>query len=379
MSLQHYALIFAVGLVVTLVVTPLVRHFAIKHGLVDFPGGRKVHTKPIPRLGGVAIFAGVMAAVGVEAFGEMYLGWGGTIVGGGTARVRILGVLLGITIIFLVGLVDDLRTLSPGAKLIGQIVAAGVVVGSGLKIVYVGDPFAGGLVELGLLSIPITMLYIVGFTNVINLIDGLDGLAAGVSAIAAASLLILAAQGNRLDAAAFAVAVIGACVGFLRYNSNPASIFMGDSGALFLGFTLATISLMGVMKSSAAIALAVPLLIIGVPIFDTASAIVRRVLHKRPIQEADKGHIHHRLLGRGFNQRQTVFIIYVWSIALALGGYAIRYAPGPMKALTFLVLFVITGFMAYWLGLFEAVGHAEGEAAVGETNKGNGRSVEKTS
>ena len=379
MSLQHYALIFAVGLVVTLIATPLVRHFAIKRGLVDFPGGRKVHTKPIPRLGGVAIFAGVMAAIGVEALGEMYLHWGGTIVGGGTARVRILGVLLGLTIIFLVGLVDDLKTLSPGTKLLGQIIAAGIVVGSGLKIVYIGDPFAGGLIELGLLSIPITMLYIVGFTNVINLIDGLDGLAAGVSAIAAASLLVLAAQGNRLDAAAFAVAVIGACVGFLRYNSNPASIFMGDSGALFLGFALATISLMGVMKSSAAIALAVPLLIIGVPIFDTASAIVRRVLHNRPIQEADKGHIHHRLLGRGFNQRQTVFVIYVWSVALALGGYAIRYAAGPMKALTFLVLFVITGFMAYWLGLFEAVGHAEGDAAGSDSNKGNGRSVEKTS
>jgi UDP-GlcNAc:undecaprenyl-phosphate/decaprenyl-phosphate GlcNAc-1-phosphate transferase len=377
-SLQHYAFIFAVALVVTLIVTPLVRSFALKRGLVDFPGGRKVHTTPIPRLGGVALFAGVMVAVGIEAIGEAYDIWGGTIVEGGTAPVRIMGVLVGMTIIFAVGLIDDLKTISPGAKLLGQIAAAAVVVGSGLKIVYVGDPFAGGLVELGLLSIPITMLYIVGFTNVINLIDGLDGLAAGVSAIAAASLLVLAAQGNRLEAAAFAIAVIGACVGFLRYNSNPASIFMGDSGALFLGFTLATISLMGVMKSSAAIALAVPLLIIGVPIFDTASAIVRRVLHKRPIQEADKGHIHHRLLGRGFNQRQTVFIIYVWSIALAFGGYAIRYAPGPMKALTFLVLFVITGFMAYWLGLFEAVGHGEDGEIVAGRKAGTRRKTQKT-
>jgi UDP-GlcNAc:undecaprenyl-phosphate GlcNAc-1-phosphate transferase len=187
---------------------------------------------------------------------------------------------------------------------------------------------------------------------------------------------VLAAGGNRLDAAAFAVALIGACVGFLRYNSNPASIFMGDSGALFLGFTLATISLMGVMKSSAAIALAVPLLIIGVPIFDTASAIVRRVMHKRPIQEADKGHIHHRLLGRGFSQRQTVFIIYIWSIALALGGYTVRYAPGSLKALTILILFVITGFMAYWLGLFEAVGHAE-ETPLSDTSAKHVRRSEK--
>jgi UDP-GlcNAc:undecaprenyl-phosphate GlcNAc-1-phosphate transferase len=365
-SLQHYGVILLVGALVTLIVTPLVRRFALARGLVDFPGGRKVHTTPIPRLGGVGIYAGVLAAVGVQSWGELYATppWGGAITGGGTAETRVIGVLIGMTLVFIVGLIDDLVTLSPGWKFAGQIVAASVVVGSGLRIEYIGDPFSGGLIALGLLSIPITMLYILGFTNVINLIDGLDGLAAGVSAIAAASLLVLAAQGNRLDAAAFAVAVIGACVGFLRYNSNPASIFMGDSGALFLGFTLATISLMGVMKSSAAIALAVPLLIIGVPIFDTASAIVRRIMHKRPIQEADKGHIHHRLLGRGFNQRQTVFIIYIWSIALAVGGYAVRYAPGLMKALTFAVLFVITGFMAYWLGLFEAVGHIDEQRTV---------------
>ncbi len=173
------------------------------------------------------------------------------------------------------------------------------------------------------------------------------------------SLLLLAAQANRLDAAALAAAVIGACVAFLRYNFHPASIFMGDSGALFLGFTLSAISLMGVMKSSATIALAVPLLIVGVPIFDTASAIVRRLLHRRPIQEADRGHIHHRLLGRGFNQTQTVLIIYVWCAALAVAGYTVRWAGGPFKVVAFVALFVITGFMAYWLGLFEAVQHPE--------------------
>ncbi len=151
------------------------------------------------------------------------------------------------------------------------------------------------------------------------------------------SLLLLAAQANRLDAAALAAAVIGVCAAFLRYNFHPASIFMGDSGALFLGFTLAAISLMGVMKSTATIALAVPLLIVGVPIFDTASAIVRRVLHRRPIQEADRGHIHHRLLGRGFDQTQTVLIIYVWCAALAVGGYTVRWVGGPFKVVAFAV------------------------------------------
>ena len=362
MSLRHYLLVAAVGALVTLLVTPLVRHIALARGLVDTPGGRKVHATPIPRLGGVAIFAGVMAALAAQAAGEIYLDWGGTLVEGGTARVRILGVVVAMTVIFLVGLIDDLITMSPGFKLLGQVVAAGIAIASGLEIAYVGNPAGSGLLSLGLLGVPVTLLYIVGFTNVINLIDGLDGLAAGVTGIAAVSLLLLAAQANRLEAAALAAAVIGVCAAFLFFNFNPASIFMGDSGALFLGFTLSAISLMGVMKSTATIALAVPLLIIGVPIFDTASAIVRRVLHRRPIQEADRGHIHHKLLGRGFNQKQTVLIIYVWCAALAIGGYTLRWAGGPFKIGAFVVLFVVTGFMAYWLGLFEAAHQAEDES-----------------
>ncbi len=251
-------------------------------------------------------------------------------------------------------MIDDIIDLTWWIKLLGQIAAAGLVVAAGLRIDYIGSPTGGGLILLGLLSVPVTMVYLVGFANVINLIDGLDGLAAGVTAIAAMSLLALAAPANRLDAAVLAAALIGACVGFLRYNFNPASIFMGDSGSMFLGFTLATISLLGVMKTTAAIALAVPLIIIGVPIFDTVSAIVRRIRSNRPIHKPDRGHIHHRLLTRGFNQRQTVLIIYVWSAALAIGGYAVRYAPGAFRLLAFVVLLGITGFMAQWIGLFEA-------------------------
>lgn len=370
MSLRHYLFIAFVAAVVTLVLTPLVRIVALRLGLVDRPGGRKVHLQPIPRLGGLAMFLGVGAALAAQVLGEKYLGWGGAFVDSGHVTVRVVGVLLGMLVIFVVGIIDDLVTLSPGFKLAGQVVAAGIVVAAGLRIEFVGDPLRGGLIMLGLLSIPVTLVYIVGFTNVINLIDGLDGLAAGVSAIAAASLLVLALQGNRLDAAALALALIGACLGFLRYNFHPASIFMGDSGALFLGFTLAVISLMGVMKSTATIALAVPLLIIGVPIFDTGSAIVRRLLHSRPIQEADKGHIHHRLLGRGFDQRQTVLIIYVWCAALAVGGYAVRWSPGPIRAVAFIALFAITGFMAYWLGLFESVQQGDvGEGDSGDANR----------
>jgi UDP-GlcNAc:undecaprenyl-phosphate GlcNAc-1-phosphate transferase len=358
-SLRHYLAIVAIAAVITYLVTPLVRAFSERHGYVDRPGGRKVHTRPISRLGGIALFAGVIVALAVQVIGETRFGWGGMIAD--ASPIRYAGVLGGLVVIFVVGLVDDLVSLSPGAKFAGQLVAAGIVVATGLRIEYVGNPLGGGLIALGLLSIPVTIVYLVGFTNIINLIDGLDGLAAGVVAIAATSLLVLAAQGNRLDAAALAAALIGACIGFLRFNFNPASIFMGDSGAMFLGFSLAAVSLMGVMKSTAAIALAVPLLIIGVPIFDTASAIIRRMKHNRPIQEADRGHIHHRLLTRGFDQRQTVLIIYVWCAALAAGGYAVRYAAGPVKLFAFVTLFGVTSFMTYWLGLFEAV-HPDDDA-----------------
>jgi UDP-GlcNAc:undecaprenyl-phosphate GlcNAc-1-phosphate transferase len=368
-SIQHYIGLIVIAAAVTLAVTPLVRALSLKYGLVDTPGGRKVHKTPIPRLGGIALFAGVMVAMAAQWAGETYLGWGGGLVEG-EAGLRLASVFAGMTVIFLVGLLDDIFDLKPGVKFLGQFFAAAIVVAGGVRIEYVGNPFGGGLVLLGYLSIPVTLLYILGFTNVINLIDGLDGLAAGVSAIAAFSLMVLAGEGNSLIAGAMAAAVVGATVGFLRYNFNPASIFMGDSGALFLGFTLSVISLLGVMKSVATIALAVPLMIIGIPIFDTGSAIIRRILHNRPIQEADKGHIHHRLLGRGFDQRQTVLIIYVWSAALAVAAYAIRYAPGFIKLAAFVALFVVTGFMAYWLGLFEAAHHHAEDA---EPAKGDAR------
>lgn len=362
MSIRHYLIIAAVGAVVTLIVTPLVRRFALARGYVHHPGHRDVHMQAVVRIGGVGIFAGVMAAILTQAIGERYFGWIGSITDSGSTRAKVVGVVLGLMLIFLTGLLDDFKPLSPGWKFAGELLAAGVVVASGLRIEYIGNPLGGGLIQLGLLAMPITLLYIVGFTNIINLIDGLDGLAAGISAIAAATLLVLAVQGNRLDAAVLAAALIGACLAFLRYNFHPASIIMGDSGALFLGFALSVISLMGVMKSTAAIALAVPLFIVGVPIFDTASAIIRRTIQGRPIQEADRGHIHHRLLGRGFNQTQTVLIIYAWCIALAVGGYTVRWADGPVRWIAFIALFAVTGIMAHWLGLFEAVHHADDDA-----------------
>jgi UDP-GlcNAc:undecaprenyl-phosphate GlcNAc-1-phosphate transferase len=353
---RHYLFLIAVAAAVTAAVTPLVRSLSTRWGVVARPGGRNVHKGEISRLGGVAMFIGFAAALAVEAVGEFYWGWGGSALLKGDGPL--LGFLIGLTIIFVTGVVDDIVTLSPAAKLVGQLLAAGVVIYFKVQVEFIGNPFGGGgLIALGLLRIPVTLVWIVGFTNVINLIDGLDGLAAGVTAIATVSFLVLAHQQNQLVAAAIACALLGVCVGFLRYNFNPASIFMGDSGAMFLGFTLGCLALLGVMKSVAAITLVVPLLIIGVPIFDTATSIIRRIRHQRPIQEADKGHIHHRLLGRGFNQRQTVLIIYVWSTMLAIGGYAMRWAPGAYRIASFVLLAILSGFMASWLGLFEAAHH----------------------
>ncbi len=337
-----------------LALTPLTRAIGLRFDIVAHPGGRSVHEGRVSRLGGVAIFAGIVVAVLVQVAGELFWGFEG-----GFSRMdrQTLGTVLGVAAMFVVGVLDDIFTLRPAPKLIAQIGAAAVIVFYGPRIDFIGDPFSGGLLALGLLGIPVTFGWIVGFANVINLIDGLDGLAAGICAIAAATFLVLAAQANQIEAAVLSAGIIGGCVGFLRYNFNPASVFMGDSGALMLGCALAAISMLGVMKSVAAIALAVPLLVIGVPVFDTASAIIRRTRHGRPIQEADKGHIHHRLLGRGFNQRQTVLIIYVWSAALAVGGYAMRWAPSAIKIGTFVLLTALSAFMAYWLGLYEAAHH----------------------
>lgn len=356
MSLVEHLAVIGTALVVTLAVTPAVRTIGKRLGIVAHPGQRHVHEGVIPRIGGVAMAIGFGAAVLLRWAGEAFWGWEPALT---LVSEPVLGVFVSLAIMFGVGLLDDVVDLKPGQKVAGQVAAGLVAFFAGVRIDFFGNPFGGDIILLGVLSLPVTLLWMVGFANVINLIDGLDGLAAGVCAIAAVTLLVLAQEMNQALAAVLAAALIGVCIGFLRYNFNPASIFMGDSGALFLGFMLACIALLGVMKSVAAITLVVPLLIIGVPVFDTLSAIIRRRRGGRPFHEADKGHIHHRLLGRGFTQRQTVLFIYVWSVALAVGGYAMRWVPTLYKVLTFLVLAGLSGLMAYWLGLFEVAHHED--------------------
>lgn len=362
MELTHILILLAAAWGVTMIVTPIVRDASLKADLVDEPGARKVHTTAVPRLGGVGIVSGFAAALVVEVAGELLWGWPHTVLLGDG---QILGTILGVAVIFALGLVDDIRGMKAGVKFAGQLVAAAVPIAFGLRIEFFSNPFGGGRLPLEWwLSIPLTLLWLVGFANVFNLIDGLDGLAAGVAGIAAASFLALAMDMHQLLAAVLAAALIGALGGFLRYNFSPASIYMGDSGSLSIGFVLGCVSLTGVMKSAAAISLVAPLLIIGVPLFDTASAIIRRRRHGRPIHEADNGHIHHRLLHKGFSQRQTVLIIYAWAGALAVGGYAMREEV-LHSALARLVVLVVmlgaSGLVARRLGLFQpARVHGEG-------------------
>ncbi len=352
-NLFHIALLIAIALAVTLWVTPVVRRMSVRAHLVDRPAARKVHTTAVPRLGGVGIMSGFAAALLLEVAGEMWLSWQPILLSGDK---QVLGTVLGVAVIFIVGLVDDIRGMKARTKLAGQLIAAVVTIAFGLKIDFFANPFGPGRLAIDWLSYPLTALWLVGFANVFNLIDGLDGLAAGIAGIAAMSFLALAFDMNQAIAAVLAASLIGGCLGFLRYNFNPASIYMGDSGALSIGFALGCVSLTGVMKSAAAISLVAPLLIIGVPLFDTASAIIRRRRHGRPIHEADNGHIHHRLLHRGFTQRQTVLLIYAWSGALAIGGYAMRdeILPSPLARLGVLAFMLgLSAFLANRLGLFD--------------------------
>ena len=348
-------MLFLIGLAVTMLATPLVKRLAVKLNAIDYPSSRRINTVPVPRMGGVAIFCGLIAALIAQYVGTTYFDWPVVFIPHPKMDVdyRLLGVSA--LVVFLTGLVDDLKSLRPIQKLVGQIVAASIAAAAGLLIGDIVNPFGPGELALGWLAYPITVVYLVAFANIINLIDGLDGLAAGITAIASISLFVLTLMSGRLDAAALAVALAGCCVGFLRFNFNPASIFMGDSGALTLGFLLGVVALLGVTRTAALTTLIVPLIVAGVPIIDTFAAIIRRRRGHTSIGQADKGHIQHRLISQGFNQRQAVLLIYAWSILLSIGAFAITQVTlGPRIAI-FVVLVVVSVAFVVKLHLFEPV------------------------
>jgi UDP-GlcNAc:undecaprenyl-phosphate GlcNAc-1-phosphate transferase len=303
------SVVFGLALALSLALTPLVRKLALRTGFVDQPVARSMHTEPKPYLGGLAIFVSFMVAV---------------LAGGGLKDPKVFGILLGGAMIVLLGVVDDRLRLSPKVKLLGQIVAAAMLVYVfDVKIDYIFSPLGNRYVEFGLFAGPLTIFWIVAFTNVVNLIDGLDGLAAGICSIASLTLLLVSMKQNLPGAIVLTAALAGAAIGFLRYNFNPAKIFMGDAGAMFLGYTLAAVSVHGVLKTTATIGLIVPVLALALPIFDTAFAIVRRLATGRSIGEADRDHLHHRLLRLGFSHRNTVLVMWAISAWLGLSAVAV--------------------------------------------------------
>ena len=325
----YVVLALLVALVISFLATPVVKTFAYKVGAIDVPkDNRRMHKVPIPRLGGLAIFIGFM--VSVLLFVPI------------TPEMR--SILLGAVIIVVLGVVDDIMALPAMLKFVVQIIAALIPALGGVRILAFSNPniFSDNLYwVLDGLSIPITVLWIVAITNSVNLIDGLDGLANGVSAISATTMLLIALLISEAQVALVMAALVGACVGFMPYNMNPAKMFMGDTGATFLGYILATMSIEGLFKFYAIISFAVPFLILGLPIFDTAFAFIRRIAHGQSPMHADRSHIHHRLIDMGLNQKQAVATLYVISAILGLSAVVLTTSGEGRAMLLFLVLCIV--------------------------------------
>lgn len=297
--------------VLTLIITPWVMKLALRWGALDRPNGRKVHQQVMPRMGGVA----------------MYLSFAAAVLATQPLNRLVLGLLAGATLITLLGMMDDIKGLSPKMKLLGQIAGAAILVAFGYRVEFVTNPFSDGVIMLGKLAVPLTILWVIGVTNAINLIDGLDGLAAGTSGIAALTMVAVVASEYTLNGTlgdlswlvvGLALILTGSIGGFLPYNFYPAEVFMGDSGSMFLGFTLSALAIAGLTKGATVISVFIPIVILGIPICDTLFAIVRRFLNQQPIFQPDKHHLHHCLLEKGLSHKQTVLTIYGINMLLGI-------------------------------------------------------------
>lgn len=342
--------------VIAFLATPLVKNLAYKVGAIDVPkDNRRMHKQPIPRLGGLAIFIAFFFTVIVLADIDRQL----------------QGILLGAVMIVILGVLDDIMSLKALPKFLVQIAAAGVAVYHGCVIQFVSNPNVfseWSYVDLGWLSIPVTIIWIVAITNAVNFIDGLDGLAVGVSAISTASLLIIALMVGEVNIAVILAALLGACLGFVPYNKNPAKIFMGDTGSTFLGFILATLSIQGLFKLYAIISFAVPFLILGIPIFDICFAFLRQIAKGQNPMVADRGHVHHRLIDMGFNQKQAVAISYMLTAILGLAAVLLT-SSGELKALILIGAVFIVGAMGLRIIFKKPADHTEQTASAEETKE----------
>jgi UDP-GlcNAc:undecaprenyl-phosphate/decaprenyl-phosphate GlcNAc-1-phosphate transferase len=303
-------LAFVVAAVVTLVLTPVAARVARRVGAVATPRERDLHDQPTPRLGGLAILLGVLVS------GALFLP--------NSEEVR--GILLGATVITLIGALDDIFDLAAPIKLAGQVAAALIPVESNVTVDNFTFPFIGA-VDLGALAGPLTLIGIVAVMNIVNFTDGVDGLAAGVCTIAAATFAVICLSLDRDEAGILAALTAGAAAGFLYHNFHPASIFMGDAGSNLLGLLLACVAIQGVLKTAAVVALFFPLVILAVPILDTGFVVAKRLKYRRPVYSPDKEHFHHRFDRIGFSQRRTVLYLYAWTLALSALALALRFVP----------------------------------------------------
>lgn len=318
---------FLLAFLLAVFIIPIVRKIAIKKGLYDLPNERKIHQMPIPRLGGIGIWFSVCITMGIIILWFWNYPHGNAL----------SGLFAGSTIIFIVGVVDDIKGLSPKVKLIFQFIAAIVAYAFGVQIAALDFPFIDGVVKLGIFALPITVIWIVAISNALNFIDGVDGLAGGVTAISALTLGVVAYYTQQPVAALVAAVIAGTMVGFLAYNFHPAKIFMGDSGALFCGFVLASIAVTGVLKT-VTFTILLPILILSVPILDITYSVFRRLAKGKSPFIADGEHIHHQLIKAGVSQNRTILVFYF--ICIASGAIATSFVGG-IRAYFILLLALI--------------------------------------
>jgi UDP-GlcNAc:undecaprenyl-phosphate GlcNAc-1-phosphate transferase len=310
LELQAAVVGFLVAFLLAVLLTPVVSQAAWWAGAVDrSTDERRLHNQPTPLLGGLAMLLAI--AIPALALGNAHGFW---------------GIMAGAALMSLLGAFDDIRPMHPAAKFGGQIAIAAIPAWLDITIDHITLPVIG-VFDLGWWQYPVTVLWIVSIANIVNFIDGMDGLAAGFCAIAALTFAVLSASLGRADAAAISAIVAGAAIGFLRYNFHPATIFMGDAGALMLGYLLAALSIQGVLKTAAAVSLVFPLVILALPILDTSFVILKRMKYRRPIYRADRSHFHHRFANIGYSQRRSALLLYGWCTSLSAFALAIRFVP----------------------------------------------------
>lgn len=341
----NIAIAFLIAFIISMMLTPYTIKIAEKIGAVDVPKDkRRMHTREMPKFGGPAVIIGFLVSVAyllmvmsieksIDLFTAEQYGF------------KLIGLFLGIIVITIIGIIDDIKTLKPIGKLLGQVLAAVIIVTFGIKIEHIGEIALNEII-----SMILTIIWIVGITNAINLIDGLDGLSTGITLISCISLLIIfSLNASPLIAIILITALIGALVGFLPFNFAPAKTFIGDTGSNFLGFMLSVISILGIAKTYTIAVIVLPVIVLGLPIFDVLMAIIRRTIKGKSLKavfQADKGHLHHKLVAKGFSQKQAVLILY--GISAAFGMFAvILFDSGILKALSFLLMVIAAVAIGY--------------------------------